>query len=248
MIEAGALTDVAMIFGGHVDPGYQAGTLVVTDGVVNASADTFRIEVLGQQGHGARPHRSVDAVVIGSYLVTALQTIVSREVDPSTPAVVSVGSFHAGSASNVIAGRAVLEGTMRAQEPAARTQLHAAVRRITAAAASQFRAEISAHIVLGSPPVINDGVAAQLARRAAEAVAGSDRVTTLGRANMGGEDFSWYLGEVRGCYIRLGAKSQGAQHYPAHSSRFDIDESCLGWGARWYAEVAKRAGVALQSG
>lgn len=246
MIEAGAVADVAMIFGAHVDRRYDPGVLVVTDGVVNASADTFRIEVVGRQGHGARPHQSIDAVLVGAHLVTALQSIVAREIDPAMPAVVSVGSFHAGSASNVIAGRASLEGTLRAQDPTVRSQLHSAVRRIGDGVAAQFRAEVDVQVILGSPPVINDVPAASLARVAAEAVAGPGGVTTLERANMGGEDFSWYLGEIPGCYIRLGSKAQGCEHYPAHSSRFDIDESSLGWGARWYSEVARRAGVALR--
>ncbi|MCA9573220.1 MAG: amidohydrolase, partial [Myxococcales bacterium] len=106
MIEAGVLEGVGMIFGGHLDRHYAPGELIVTDGPVNASTDTFTVEILGQQGHGARPHEAIDAIVVGSLLVTAIQTIVSREVDPAHPSVISVGSFHAGPAPNVIADRA----------------------------------------------------------------------------------------------------------------------------------------------
>ncbi|HEX9756186.1 MAG TPA: amidohydrolase [Nitrospiria bacterium] len=109
MIAEGILDGVGMIFGGHLDRHYKTGTVVVTEGAVNASSDTFTIEIIGQGAHGARPHESIDSVVIGSLMVMALQTIVSREVDPTYPSVVSVGRFDAGTASNVIAGRAKLE-------------------------------------------------------------------------------------------------------------------------------------------
>ena len=114
MIDAGVLDNVAMIFGGHVDRHFSAGTIAVTEGSVNASTDSFMIRITGRGGHAARPHETVDAVVVGSLLVMALQTIVSREINPLSPSVVTVGRFDAGSANNVIAGQAVLEGSIRA--------------------------------------------------------------------------------------------------------------------------------------
>lgn len=115
MIKAGVLQDVGIIFGGHLDRHYPTGSIVVTDGAVNASSDAFWITITGRGGHAARPHETVDAVVAGSLLVIALQTIVSREVNPAHPSVLSVGIFRAGSASNVIANEARLEGSIRAR-------------------------------------------------------------------------------------------------------------------------------------
>jgi hippurate hydrolase len=142
MIEAGVLEGVEMIYGGHLDRHYTTGTLVVTAGVVNACTDSFRIEITGPGGHAARPHEAVDAVVAGSLMVMAIQTIVSREIDPAHPSVVSVGRFDAGTAANVIAGRARLEGTIRAQDPDVRANLKAAVSRIAESTARLHGAEI----------------------------------------------------------------------------------------------------------
>ncbi|MCB9794011.1 MAG: amidohydrolase [Alphaproteobacteria bacterium] len=245
LIEEGVLEGVEMIFGGHVDRHYQPGTLVVSEGAVNASADKFVIEIMGQQGHGARPHETLDAIVVGSLLVTALQTIVSREVDPAHPSVVSVGSFHAGGAHNVIAGRATLEGTIRSQHPEVRAHLTASIQRIAAAIGQLHRARCEVEIHAGTPPLINTPDMADIAREAAREVVGAERVTVMRTANMGGEDFAYYLQHVRGAYIRFGAQVPGRGSYPAHSSRFDFDESALVTGAAWLDRVARVAGRRL---
>ena len=242
MIEAGALEGVAAIFGGHVDLNYPPGHLVVQDGPVNASTDTFTIRIEGQQGHGARPHQAVDAVVVGCHLVTALQTIVSREIDPARPAVVTVGSFHAGSAPNVIAGRAVLEGTARAQHPDVREHLTRSIERIGRSIGELHGAKVEVEIHRGTPPLLNLGPSTRLARKAAREVVGPANVGVLKTANMGGEDFANYLEHVPGCYIRHGARFPGRDNFPAHSSRFDIHEEALSVGAAWLDRVARVAG------
>lgn len=242
MIEAGALENVALIFGGHLDRHYETGTIVVTDGPVNASSDKFRIEIAGQGGHAARPHESIDAVVVGSLLVMAIQTIVSREVNPAHPSVVSVGRFDAGSASNVIAGHAVLEGSIRAQDPEVRRHLQQAIRRIAESVAQLHNAKIRVEILEGTPPVINHEDMTGLAREAAIAAVGKERVRQLATANMGGEDFSFYLEQIAGCYVRFGGQIPGKEGFPAHSSRFDFDEAALGAGAAYFANLARIAG------
>ncbi|MCB9675486.1 MAG: amidohydrolase [Alphaproteobacteria bacterium] len=245
MIAEGVLEGVGLIFGGHLDRHYAPGTLVVTDGPVNASTDTFHIEIRGQQGHGARPHEAIDAIVIGSLLVTALQTVVSREVDPARPSVVTVGRFEAGSAPNVIAGRATLEGTIRAQHHDVRDHLCESIQRIAKAVGALHRAQIDVEVHYGTPPVVNHAGPTALARRAAEELVGPDRVTTLHTANMGGEDFAYYLEKIPGCYIRYGAQVPGREGYPAHSSRFDIHEDALPLGAAWLDRVARVGGAHL---
>jgi hippurate hydrolase len=245
MIEAGVLEGVEMIYGGHLDRHYTTGTLVVTAGVVNACTDSFRIEITGPGGHAARPHEAVDAVVAGSLMVMAIQTIVSREIDPAHPSVVSVGRFDAGTAANVIAGRARLEGTIRAQDPDVRANLKAAVSRIAESTARLHGAEIDIELFEGTPRLENAPEATAYARRAAIRVVEEKNVSEMKHANMGAEDFSYYLERVSGCYIRFGARLSGSEGFPAHSSRFDFDEKALGIGARWFAEVAKEAGQAL---
>lgn len=248
MIGEGALDNVSLIFGGHIDRHYPLGSVVVTDGVVNASSDLFSIQISGKGGHGGRPHETVDAVVAGSLLVTALQTIVSREVNPDHPSVVSVGLFQAGSAANVIADHAELHGTIRAQEQDVRLALHQSIQRIAEAIGQLHNAKTETQIQLGTPPVRNSHNATDLARRAASLVMRSDQIPELEVANMGGEDFAYYLQETAGCYVRFGCSVEGAESWPAHSSRFDFDERVLGVGAAYYSQIVRIAGEALIQG
>lgn len=242
MIKAGALENVAMIFGGHIDRHFPTGTLVVTEGTVNASTDYFHIEISGQGGHAAQPHEAVDAVVVGSLMVMAIQTIVSRETNPAHPAVISVGRFKAGEVANAIAGQAVLEGTIRTQEASVRDHFIKALRRIAKSVGSLHGAGVKVSIRTGNPMLENSVEMAAISREAAIKVVGEDQVRKLRLANMGGEDFGYYLKEVPGCYIRYGASISGKTNYPAHSSRFDFDEKAMAWGAAWLCEVAQVAG------
>ena len=245
MIKAGALEGAGMIFGGHLDRHYHPGAIVVAEGAVNASSDNFMIQIIGQGAHGARPHESIDAVVVGSLMIMALQTIVSREVDPARPSVVSVGQFHAGTAPNVIAGLARLEGTVRAQDPAVRQQLLASVRRIAESIAQLHGAKIQVTVNAGTPPLINLPEMASLARRAAVAAVGEANVLPLKTANMGAEDFSYYMEKIPGAYVRFGSQVPGKEGFPAHSSKFDFDEEALAVGAAYYQAIAKIAGQRL---
>ena len=246
LIEAGALEGVELIFGGHLDRRFPAGTLIVSEGPVNASTDTFRVEITGQQGHGARPHETLDAVVAGSLLVTSLQTVVSREVNPAHPSVLTVGTFQAGTAGNVIAGQALLEGTIRAQDPEVRQHLIASLKRIGQAIGMLHGAKVEVSVKDGTPPVINPPGATAIARRAALEVTDPELVVPLPNANMGGEDFAYYLERVAGCYIRYGGLVPGRESFPAHSSQFDFDEAALGCGAAWLARVAVLGGEHLR--
>ncbi len=244
MIEAGVLEDVAMIFGGHLDRGYPPGTLVVTDGPVNASTDTFVVEVMGRQGHGARPHETIDAIVVASLVVTALQTVVSRHVDPAQAAVVTVGRFDAGSAPNVIAGKATLEGTIRSQHPDVRRRLKESVEQVARAVGTLHGAAVSFTMLDGTPPLVNPPGPTAIAREAAQQVASVERMRTV---NMGGEDFAWYLTQIPGCYIRFGGRTPG-DNAPAHSGRFDFHETALAVAAAWYDRVARLAAERLAGG
>ncbi|MBT3980121.1 MAG: amidohydrolase [Bacteriovoracaceae bacterium] len=242
MIKEGALENVKIIFGGHIDRHHKPGILVVSDGAVNASGDMFKISISGQGGHGARPHETIDAVVVGGLLVVALQTIVSREVDPAHPSVLSIGSFHAGSAPNIIAGSAVLEGTIRANDSGVRDHLQNAIKRIANSMCDLHGASVDVDFRPITPVLNNLERPTSMARSAAIQVVGQDYVKELTKVNMGGEDFAYFLDHVPGCYIRFGAQVAGRESYPAHSSQFDFDESALGIGALWFDTVARIAG------
>ena len=246
MIREGVLDGVQMIFGGHVDRHYPPGFLAVHTGTVNASTDSFEILIQGRGGHGARPHEALDAVVVGSLMVTAIQTIVSREIDPARPSVISVGVFDAGTAPNVIAGRARLAGTIRAQDEDVREHLQASLSRVASAIGQLHCADVRFTLQEGTPPLVNVGRAVVIAREAAVAVVGEDNVGPLKSANMGGEDFACFLDHVPGCYVRFGAQVTGRESFPAHSSQFDFDEEALAVGAAWFDAVARRAGEALR--
>jgi hippurate hydrolase len=248
LIEAGVLENVAMIYGGHLDRHFQTGTLVVAEGPASASTDYFTIRVTGRGGHAARPHEAIDAVVVGALIVTAIQTIVSREIDPSDPSIVTIGRFEAGQAPNAIAGQAELEGTIRAQSERVRDHLKKSIRRVAESIGLLHQADLEIELSDGSPPVVNTPGATALGYQAAAEVVGEKRVRRKWRVTMGGEDFSYYLQKLPGCYIRIGARPSRDQGFPAHSSRFDFDEAALPLGAGWLAAAARRAGTALHSG
>jgi hippurate hydrolase len=242
MIEDGVLDNVAFIFGGHLDRHFPAGTVAVTDGPVNASSDQFHISIRGQGGHAARPHEAIDSVVVGSLLVMALQTIVSREVNPAHPSVVTVGHFNAGAAPNVIASTAQLDGSIRAQEQTVRESLQQSIKRIAHSIGDLHNAQIEVSIDLGTPPLSNPPDVAELARGAVRESLGESALRKLEIANMGGEDFAYYMEQIPGCYVRFGSVLAGKEGFPAHSSRFDFDEQALHVGATYYHAIALAAG------
>ncbi len=246
MIDAGALNDVAMIFGGHVDRHFAVGSIAVTDGAVNASSDRFSIKITGKGGHAARPHETIDAVVVGSLMVMALQTIVSREVNPAHPSVVTVGRFDAGTAPNVIAGQAHLQGSIRSQDQDVRESLHRSIERMAQSIGQLHGAAVEVTIDLGTPSVHNPPEYTDIARRAATIAVGRENIVQMEIANMGGEDFGYYLEQVPGCYVRFGTARAGVEQYPAHSSKFDFDEEALAVGAAYYRAVAEVAGQGIR--
>ncbi len=241
ILDSGALDGIKNIFGGHVDRRFEVGQIVADDGPLAASADEFRIELLGQGAHGARPHESADPIVGAAALIMALQTIVARRVDPSDPAVVSVGHIQSGTASNVIPERATLTGTLRATTPRTRALLRAEVERLAGAVAAAHRLTATVTLSDGTPPVVNDPKVAAIARAAAASLLGERNVVPFGLTNMGGEDFAFYQERVPGCFLRVGAREPGGERTPAHSPRFTVAEGAIFVGAAVLAECARRA-------
>lgn len=240
-IADGGLTDVAAIFAGHVTHEYETGKIMVRNGEVTAQSDRFSIKIRGEGGHGARPHEAIDAVVICGFLITALQTIVSREINPLHPSVVTIGKIRAGSAANVIAAEAELHGSIRTSRSKVRSHIHSGIRRMASAAAELHNASIDVDITEGYPPVINDSALADIARRAGSDVVGDKQVVESEFPSMGSEDFSYYLDQVPGCFVRFGARRADWEPTPLHSPAFDIDENVLAVGARYFDQVARLA-------
>ena len=238
----------AEIYERTLDRHFRTGTIAVTDGPVNASTDAFRIDIHGQSAHAARPHEGLDTIVVGTLIVMAIQTIVSREINPAHPSVVTIGRFIGGTAGNVIAGHSILEGTIRAQDPAIRDHLVASVRRMVIAAGQLHDARVEFEITGYTPPVLNTPGMTDIARAAAGGVVGAAGVRPMETANMGAEDFGHYMQHVKGCYVRFGSQVPGREGFPAHSSQFDVDEGVLPIGAAYYHAVARIAGERLVSG
>lgn len=240
-IADGAVKDVAAIFAGHVTHEYHTGQVMIRDGVVTAQSDRFTINIRGRGGHGARPHEAVDAVVICGFLITALQTLVSRETNPFHPTVVTIGRIRAGSAPNVIAEEAHLDGSIRTSREDVREHVLNGIRRMISAVAELHNAVIDVEFREGYPPVVNDPGSAAIARAAARQVVGADNVVGAEYPSMGSEDFSFFLKEVPGAFVRLGAREESWEPVALHSPAFDIDEKVLAVGACFYDRVVRAA-------
>jgi hippurate hydrolase len=238
MIEEGAFAGVQVIFAGHIDRHFKVGQITAEPGLICAYTDKFEIKVCGRGGHAARPHETIDSIVVASLLVMSIQTLVSREVNPSYPSVVSVGRIQGGSAHNVIAEEAVLEGTIRATHPDIRSQIMDGLERMVSAMDGLYNAKTTIHFRDGLPPVINHPSAAEIAREAASQVVGPDNVINQQYPSLGGEDFAYYLQKIPGCLVRFGAGQPDLANIPAHSPYFDFDEDVLPIGAAYLAQVA----------
>jgi amidohydrolase len=243
MIAEGVLDDpkvdaIAML---HVDARMASGTIGVTPGAVNASADEVYITIHGTGGHGAYPHTAVDPIPAAAAMVLALQNIASRETDPLKSVVVTIGTIAGGYRNNVIADEVKLSGTLRAFDPEVRGELEGSVRRIIDGLANGYNVRADVRIVRGYPPVVNDA-------RLAEAFTVYLRSHTKLRVEampptMGAEDFAYFAQHVPGLQVRLGVRSEeaGAVH-PGHSAFFRIDESALPTGVETLVSFARFVG------
>jgi len=233
LIEAGAMENppVEAVFGLHVESGLDVGRFAVRYGQRNASSDTIHLILHGKACHAAYPAGGVDAIVLASQVISALQTVVSRNVDARQSAVISFGKIHGGSQGNIMADRVELVGTVRTLAPEIRTLV---LRRLgeTAegvAAALGGRAELN--IEPGYDALINDDTIVDLVRANAVALVGEDNVVNRSQANMGVEDFAYYLHHAPGAFFSLGVRNEarGIVH-GEHTPRFDVDEECLAYG------------------
>lgn len=230
MIEEGILEkyDVSAALALHVWNHIPVGKVGVVDGPMMAAVDEFNITVQGISGHGAMPQHTVDPILVGSHIVAALQSIVSRNTDPLDSCVVTVGAFHAGHAFNVISETAELKGTIRTFTKEMFDKAPELFKRVVENTASAFGAKATIHYERTNAPTINHPEMADIVRKASEKILGPNSVTEEHAKTMGGEDFSAFLMKVPGCYFFVGSMNEekGLIH-PHHSSKFDIDETSL---------------------
>jgi hippurate hydrolase len=241
MIDEGGVDGVNMIFAGHIDRLYGVQEIVVQPGLISAYTDEFTIEIRGPGGHGAKPQETSDCILAAAQLITSLQGIVARETHPCSPAVITVGTIHGGTAANVIASEVILTGTLRTTSPETRAGCLASLQRMTLAMEQLHRVATSFTCAEGYPPVINDPGAASIAAEVAATIVGPDKVRSQPQPSLGGEDFSFFLQRIPGCMVRFGAKHTELHDAPAHSPRFDFDEAVLPTGAHFLAQTAIRA-------
>jgi len=242
MIEAGVLENpkVDAIFALHVFPG-RAGTVTYLAGPMYASADSYKITIHGRQTHGAMPWSGVDPIVVGSQVVLALQTIVSRQVDLSSAnAIVTVGAFNAGNRHNIIPDSAVMIGTIRTFSESVRNEIHTRIRRTAEniAAAADARAKVD--IDIGYPVTVNDPALVARMVPTLQRVAGATNVSEQPRTTTA-EDFSRYAMKVPGMIFSLGVTSPTKDPRtaaPNHSPLFEADESALPVGVRLLSNLA----------
>jgi amidohydrolase len=243
MIEAGVLKnpDVDAIIGLHLWNNLPLGTIGVRSGALMAAVELFNCTIIGKGGHGAIPQQTIDSIVVASQVVTALQTIVARNVDPTESAVVTVGQFNAGTAHNVIAATATMSGTVRYFNPQFDGFFKQRIEQVVSGICQSHGANYELEYYSLYPPVINDEHIASLVRSIAETVIESPLGIVPECQTMGGEDMSFFLQEVPGCYFFLGsANADRDLAYPHHHPRFNFDETALGMGIEIFVRCVEQ--------
>lgn len=244
MVEAGVLEDPApsAILALHVAASQPSGVVAVRPGAVNAANDTVEITVEGRGGHAAHPDEAVDAIAVAAQIVTAVQHIVSREIDPVRPAVVTFGEIHGGDRENVVASRVRLRGTVRTLQSEVRTHIRKRLTEIADGVARAHRASATVDVEPGYPAGYNDPALVDLVAESAREVLGGARVVTPDEPSLGSEDFfAFGATGLPVCMFRLGVADPGAGiGAPHHSPGFDLDESALPAGVAVLGEAVRR--------
>jgi len=236
MIKAGVMESpkVDYSIGCHVWPDIPEGTIGVRPGPFMAAMDRFDIKIKGKGGHGAMPHLSVDALEVGTQVVNALQRIVSRQMDPLEPTVVTIGTFHAGTAFNIIPPEAEMSGTTRTFNPDIWNSWEARIAKVVRGVCDSMGCDFALKFSKGYPVTVNDASMAEIVRGCAAKVVGQDRVV-VPRKTLGGEDFAYYLQRSQGCYFALGVGRDGA--VPVHNPAFDFNEDVMLLGMETHCRI-----------
>jgi amidohydrolase len=228
MVQDGVMNNVAAILGLHVFPSIPAGSVGIRYGALTAAADNLEIIIIGESGHGARPHEAIDAIWIAAQVITSLQQAISRTQNPLRPVVLSIGQINGGRAPNVIADKVQLLGTVRSLHPETRDKLPQWIENIVANVCNSFNAKYQVNYHQGVPSVQNDNALTQLLQSSAEEAWTNDRVQILPEPSLGAEDFSVYLEHAPGSMFRLGVGyEERIINHPLHHPQFEVDESAI---------------------
>ncbi|GAC1320032.1 MAG: M20 aminoacylase family protein [Collimonas sp.] len=225
------------IFGMHNHPGFPTGTFMFRSGPFMAACDTVKVCITGRGGHAARPHLSIDPVVVASSLVMALQTIVARNIDPAEMAVVTVGALHAGHAANVIPEQATLEMSVRSFTPEVRSLLEQRIRALIETHAEGYGAQAEIDYIHGYPVLVNSDAETAFAMQVAEELVGSENVISPFPAIAGSEDFAYFLQQRPGCFLRLG---NGVGKPMLHNAGYDFNDENVAVGAAYWSRLVER--------
>ena len=232
MIEEGAMENpkVDGVFGLHVAPEIGLGEIGIRYGSMNASSDTIRIIIKGNSAHGAYPHLGTDAIMISAAVISSLQSIVSRNIDPRNSVVVTLGTIKGGRKDNIVADRVEIVGTLRTLDPETRENTMRRIEKIVGKTAEALDGEGQVIWEEGYTVLINDNNMVDLVKQAAGNILGNDKVHVLSNPSLGAEDFAYFAQAAPAAFFRLGCKSKDAEMKSAHHPLFDIDEECLALG------------------
>lgn len=241
MIEDGVMAGVAAILGLHAYPTIPARAIGIRYGALTAAADDLEIIIVGESGHGARPHEAIDAIWIASQVITTLQQAISRTQNPLHPIVLTIGQIHGGRAPNVIADTVKLLGTVRSLHPDTRNHLPQWIESIIAGVCQPYGAKYEINYRRGVPSVLNDPTLTELTARCASEALGNEYLQIIHEPSLGAEDFSLYLEHAPGTMFRLGVGfSDRAVNYPLHHPKFEVDESAIAAGVLTMAYASYR--------
>lgn len=232
MIEEGAMDNpkVHGVFGLHVAPHIPVGKIGIRYGKMNASSDTINITIRGNSSHGAYPHRGIDAIMISASVISSLQTIVSRNMDPLNSAVISLGTIKGGSQDNIIADKVEIRGTLRTLDPETREKTKKRIEKIVSKTAQALDGIGEVEWEEGYIALINNDDMVDIVKASGEDILGKNKVHTLTNPSLGVEDFSYFAQAAPGAFFRLGCKEKDSPMKEAHHPLFDIDEGCLAIG------------------
>jgi amidohydrolase len=234
------MAGVSAIFSLHTFPSIPGGSIGIRYGALTAAADDLEIDIVGESGHGGRPHEAIDAIWIAAQVVTTLQQAISRTHNPLRPVVLTIGQIQGGRAPNVIADHVKLTGTVRSLHPDTRQELPGWIEAIVAGVCQPFGAKYEVRFRPGVPSVMNDPVLTHLLENCAKETCGADQVQLILEPSLGAEDFSVYLKHAPGSMFRLGIGHSHAPNYPLHHPKFEVNEVAIAKGVMTLAYALVR--------
>lgn len=243
MIREGVMDNpsVDMVFAMHVSPDFPAGTIAASPGYATSAQDRFTLTLTGRGGHAALPHKSIDALAAACEFIMGLQQIVSRNLDPLEPAIIHIGTLHAGEAFNIVAGSAEIQASVRTLSDSARARTENLIRKRIEALCVATGVEAELDYRHSYPSVINAAPALDVASRAAAATIGDNAITWLSGPSMIGEDFAYFTRRAPGALIWIGARPECGESYPLHHPKFVVPDTTLITGTMIWKEIVVEA-------